>query len=58
MGFRNSISNTFLFTKSENGDVTILLVYVADILNIRSNEKHIEDMIKMINDSFAFKILD
>lgn len=57
MGFQTSLSDTSLFTKNDDTDIIILLLYVDDIILTDSNSTKIHQVIKELSEVFGIKNL-
>ena len=57
LGFKISQSDTSLFSKHENNDTTIVLVYVDDIIITGNNYEKIDNVKKHLKENFEIKDL-
>ena len=56
-GFKNTKSDSSLFTLRGTNHITFLLIYVDDIIVTGNNTKFLESFIKQLNDVFSCKDL-
>ena len=57
MGFRRLHGDESVYVRGERGEITIVLVYVDDVLVLGKNEKDIDDVIKKIKNKYDIREL-